>query len=52
MKIEEQIQGDIAVLKVTGAPMNGPDVGPFHDHVKKLSQDGIIKIVADFSRVK
>jgi anti-sigma B factor antagonist len=32
--------------------MSGPEVAPFHEHVKKLGDTGLKKIVVDFSRVK
>ena len=52
MKIREDIRRDVAVLTVTGSLMNGPDVAPFHDYVKKLAESGITKVVVDFSKVK
>jgi len=32
--------------------VSGPEVAPFHEHVKKLGDTGLKKIVVDFSRVK
>ena len=52
MRIDEQIRGDVAVLTMSGTLMNGPGVGPFHDHVRRLVKDGICKVVVDFSKVK
>ena len=52
MRIDEEIREDVAVLKVSGALMSGPDVAPFHDHIKRLVKDGITKVVVDFSKVK
>lgn len=52
MRIEEEIRSDVALIRVTGALMSGPDVAAFHDHVKRLIRDGIEKVVVDFSRVK
>ena len=52
MKIQEKIQIDVAVLTVSGTLMSGPDVSPFHDHIRKLSLDGINNVVVDFSKVK
>jgi len=52
MKIREEIQIDVAVLTVSGPLMSGPDVSPFHDHIKKLALDGIKNVVVDFSKVK
>ena len=52
MKIDERIQGDVAVLTIHGALMSGPEVSAFHDHVKRLQLDGIVNVVVDFSNVK
>jgi hypothetical protein len=40
MNIKEEIREDVAVLKVTGALMSGPEVSPFQDHIKKLVRMG------------
>jgi len=45
MKIQEKIQIDVAILTVSGSLMSGPDVSPFHDHIRKLSLDGINNVV-------
>ena len=52
MKIDEDIQGDVALLSVSGALMSGPEVSEFHEHVKRLVKVGIVNVVADFSKVK
>ena len=52
MRIDESIQGKVGVLTIHGALMSGPEVGSFHDHVKRLILDGITNIVVDFSSVK
>ena len=52
MRIEEEIRNDVAILTVTGALMSGPDVAPFHEHIKRLVKDGITRVVVDFSKVK
>lgn len=52
MNIAEDIRGDVTVLTVTGSLMSGPEVAPFHEHVKKLGDTGLKKIVVDFSKVK
>jgi hypothetical protein len=36
MNIKEEIRGDVAVLTVSGTLMSGPEVGLFHEHIKKL----------------
>ena len=52
MRIKEEIREDVAVLSVSGPLMSGPDVAPFHDHIKRLAMDGVTRVVVDFSRVK
>ncbi len=52
MRIDEEIREDVAILKMSGALMSGPDVAPFHSHIKKLANDSITNVVVDFSRVK
>lgn len=52
MNIAEEIRDDVAVLTVTGELMSGPEVASFHDHVKKLANTGITKVVVDFSKVR
>ena len=52
MKINEEIRDDVAIRSVTGALMSGPEVADFHEHVKRLVQDGITKLVVDFAKVK
>ena len=52
MRIDEEIRKDVAILKMGGALMSGPDVAPFHDHVKKLVSDSVKNVVIDFSKVK
>ena len=52
MTIAEEIREDVAILTVSGSLMSGPDVGPFHDHVKKLANSGLTKIIVELSKVK
>jgi anti-anti-sigma factor len=52
MRIDEAIHGKVAVLTIHGALMSGPEVGAFHDHVKRLVQDGIASVVVNFENVK
>jgi anti-anti-sigma factor len=52
LKIDENVREDVAVLNVSGALMSGPEVSEFHEHIKRLAKDGIVKVVADFSKVK
>ncbi len=52
MKIKEKIEGDVAVLSVSGNMMGGPETMVLHDKVKSLTADGIKKIVIDLKGVK
>ena len=52
MRISEEIREDVAILRMSGALMSGPDVAPFHDHIKQLIKDGMTMVVVDFSKVK
>ena len=52
MRISEKIRGDVAVLTLSGELMSGPEVAPFQDHIKKLANGDIKKVVVDFSRVR
>ena len=52
MRIREEIRDDVAVLTVSGALMDGPEVAAFHAHIKQLILGGINKVVVDFSKVK
>ena len=52
MKIKEKIEGDVAVLSVTGNMMGGPDTMDLHEKVKSLSADGVKRVVIDLKGVK
>ena len=52
MKIQESIEGEIAVLTLKGKMMGGPDMQDLHDHIKGLMSDGVNKVVADLGKVK
>ena len=52
LKIDEDLRENVAVLSVSGALMSGPEVSEFHEHIKRLVKDGIVNVVADFSKVK
>ena len=52
MRISEKIRGDVVVLTLSGELMSGPEVAPFQDHIKKLVNEGMKKVVVDFSRVR
>lgn len=52
MSVKEKIQGDVAVLQVSGKLMGGNETKEVHEKVKSLLADGIKKIVIDVSDVK
>jgi len=52
MKIKEKIEGDVAILTVSGNMMGGPETASLHEKVKSLMSDGIKKMVIDLSKVK
>ena len=51
MKIKEEIIDKVAVIRVSGKMMGGPENQEFHEHIKGLITDGISNIVADLSKV-
>ena len=52
MKIKEKIEGDVAVLSISGNMMGGPETTSLHEKVKSLIADGIKKVVIDLKGVK
>jgi len=46
------MEGDVAVLTVSGNMMGGPETSALHDKVKSLISDGIKKVVIDIKGVK
>jgi anti-sigma B factor antagonist len=52
MKIKEKIEGDVAILNVSGNMMGGPETMALHEKVKSLGADGIKKVVIDLKDVK
>lgn len=52
LKIQETMDGDIAILTLKGKMMGGPDMQDLHDHIKGLMGDGVSKVVADLNKVK
>jgi anti-sigma B factor antagonist len=52
MKIKEKMEGDIAVLTVSGNMMGGPESAALHEKVKSLINDGLKKVVIDIKSVK
>lgn len=52
MAVKEKIQGDVAVLQISGKLMGGDETKEVHEKVKSLLGDEIKKIVIDVSNVK
>lgn len=52
MKITERIEGEIAILEISGDIFGGPDFQLFKDHIYKLINQEIMKMVVELSRVK
>lgn len=52
MAVKEKIQGDVAVLHISGKLMGGDETKEVHEKVKSLLADKIKKIVIDLSKVK
>lgn len=52
MKIKEKMEGDIAVLTISGNMMGGPESSELHEKVKSLINDGLKKVVIDIKGVK
>ncbi|NVM02153.1 MAG: STAS domain-containing protein [Candidatus Helarchaeota archaeon] len=52
MKIKEKMEGDIAILQISGKLMGGPETQELHEHIKGLIADNINKVIIDLSKVK
>ena len=52
MAVKEKIQGDVAILHVSGKLMGGNETKEVHEKVKSLLAAGLKKIVIDLSKVK
>ncbi|MCK4892320.1 MAG: STAS domain-containing protein [Calditrichia bacterium] len=52
MKIKEKIEGDVAVLTISGNMMGGPETMALHEKVKSLGADEIKRVVIDLKGVK
>jgi len=51
MKLKTRIEGDVAVLEVSGSILGGTDAQTFKDEIYKLVDKGIVNVVADLSKV-
>ena len=52
MKIKEKIEGDVAILSISGNMMGGPETMALHEKVKSLGADEIKRVVIDLKGVK
>lgn len=52
MKIKEKMEGNIAILSLSGNMMGGPDTDKLHEKVKSLIDEGITKVVINLKGVK
>lgn len=50
MEILEEMRDGVAVLTVSGAMNNGPEVAGLHEWVRRLVDDGTTRIVVDFTQ--
>ena len=51
MKVKTQMEGDVAVVHVSGKLMGGPESENLRDEVKKLIEDGVRKFVVNLRGV-
>ena len=52
MQINEQRQGDVAILSLKGKLMGGPETQAVHAKVKELAENKVLKVVIDLGSVK
>ncbi|MCH7619087.1 MAG: STAS domain-containing protein [Candidatus Marinimicrobia bacterium] len=52
MHIKEKIEGDVAILSLSGKMMGGPETQELQTHVKGLLNDKLNKVVVDLAKVK
>ena len=52
MKIKEKIEGDVAILSLSGRMMGGPETNEVQTKIKSLLTDDIKKVVVDLAKVK
>lgn len=52
MAIKEKMQGEVAVLTLSGKLMGGPETMEVHEKVKQLVGNKVKKIVIDLGKVK
>ena len=52
MQMEEEMQGEVAVLSLSGRMMGGVETTEFGDRVQGLTQDNVTQIVVDLGQVR
>ncbi len=52
MRIKEKINGDVAILSLSGKMMGGPETAELQHAVKSLLGDKITKVIVDLAKVK
>lgn len=52
MQINEERQGDVAILTLKGKLMGGPETQAVHEKVKDLADNKVLKVVIDLAKVK
>ena len=51
MEIQQELRADVAVLRLLGRAMGGPEMMSFYDQIKALVSEDITKVVLDCSMV-
>ncbi|MBN1348191.1 STAS domain-containing protein [candidate division KSB1 bacterium] len=51
MKLSTRVQGDVAILEVSGSVLGGSDAQTFSDEIHNLIDQGVVNVVADLSKV-
>ncbi len=52
MKITEKIENNLAVLKIEGNIIGGPETDELHAKIRNLLDDGIVQVIFDLQDVK
>jgi len=52
MRIKEKIEGDVAILSLSGKMMGGPETAELQQSVKSLLGDNITKVIVNLAKVK
>lgn len=52
MQINQQQQGDVAILGLKGKLMGGPETHAVHEKIKELVANNVNKVVIDLGKVK